>query len=85
MSIGLKTMVNEDYEPADNEEYVLDVLREGRANPKWIKEKTGLNDQQVNYALNQLRAAGWVRKVTKGLYELVTDPREDEHDDRTGI
>lgn len=56
---------------------VLDVLKEGRANPKWIKEKTGLNDQQVNYALNQLIAAGWVEKLTKGLYELRGDPRDD--------
>ena len=76
MSIGARQMVNEDYDPSDNEEYVIDVLKDGRANPKWIKEKTGLNDQQVNYALNQLIAAGWVRKVTKGLYEFVADPRD---------
>lgn len=69
--------MNEDYEPSDNEEYVLEVLREGRANPKHLKERTGLNDQQINYALNQLRAAGWVTKVTTGLYELVGDPRDE--------
>lgn len=69
--------MNEDYEPSSNEEYVLDVLREGRANPKLLKERTGLNDQQVNYALNQLRAAGWVNRITTGLYELAGDPRDD--------
>lgn len=76
-------MVNEDYEPGDNEEYILDVLKEGRdegepwgrANPLYLRERTGLNKQQVNYALNQLMAAGWVDKVTDGLYELVADPR----------
>lgn len=77
MSLHQQQMVNEEYEPSDNEEYVLDVLREGRANPKYIKDRTGLNGQQVDYALNKLIAAGWVRKVTKGLYELVVDPRED--------
>lgn len=67
--------MNEDYEPTDNEEYIIDVLEEGRATPKYLKERTGLNDQQINYALNQLQAAGWVTKVTKGLYELEADPR----------
>ena len=76
-------MVNEGYNPTDNEKYILDVLIEdrdkdkpwGRANPLYLREKTGLNKQQVNYALNQLTAAGWVKKITDGLYELVADPR----------
>ena len=79
-------MVNEDYEPSDNEENILELLKEGRdsgdpwgrANPLYLRERTGLNKQQINYALNQLMAAGWVEKVTDGLYELVTDPRENE-------
>lgn len=69
-------MVNEDYSPSEKEERVLACLKEGRVTPKLLKEKIDLNDQQVNYALNQLIAAGWVRKVTTGLYELVEDPRE---------
>jgi len=70
--------MNEDYTPSENEEYVLDVLKEGRATPHYLKERTGLNNQQVNYALNQLIAAGWVKKITTGLYELVDDPREED-------
>lgn len=78
-------MVNEGHNPTDNEEYILDVLIEdrdkdkpwGRANPLYLREQTGLNKQQVNYALNQLTAAGWVKKITDGLYELVADPRND--------
>lgn len=76
MTIAVQREMNEDYDPSDNEEYVLEVLQEGRATPRYIKERTGLNNQQVNYALNQLIAAGWVRKITTGLYELVADPRE---------
>jgi len=76
-------MVNEGYNPTDNEKYILDVLIEdrdkdkpwGRANPLYLREQTGLNKQQVNYALNQLTAAGWVKKITDGLYEIVADPR----------
>ena len=78
-------MVNEDYEPGENEDHILVVLKEGRergdpwgrANPLYLRERTGLNKQQVNYALNQLMAAGWVQKVTDGLYEFVTDPRNE--------
>ncbi len=68
--------VNEDYEPADSDEQVLEVLKEGRANPKWIREQTGLKKQRVNDALERLQTAGWVKKLTRGLYELVGDPRE---------
>ena len=71
-------MVHEGYEPTRNEEWVIDVLEEGRANPLHLKKRTGLNDQQINYALNQLIAAGWVEKIEKGLYELEVDPRDDE-------
>ena len=78
MSIQRRRMVNEDYEPTRNEEWVIDVLEEGRANPLYLKNRTGLNDQQVNYACNQLIAAGWVEKIEKGLYELQEDPRDGE-------
>jgi predicted HTH transcriptional regulator len=71
-----KKMVNEGYSPSEKEEHVLACLKEGRVTPKLLKEEFDLNDQQVNYALNQLIAAGWVQKVTTGLYELVEDPRE---------
>lgn len=77
MSAVKQERMNEDYEPSENEDDILQLLKEGRATPKLIKDNTNLNDQQVNYAMNKLQAAGWVRKVTKGLYELVDDPREE--------
>jgi DNA-binding IclR family transcriptional regulator len=77
-------MVNEKYSPGENEEAILSVLKKGRdtgnpwgrANPLFLREQTGLNKQQINYALNQLTAAGWVEKQTEGLYQLVEDPRD---------
>jgi len=72
--------LNEYYNTSDNEEAILDVLSDGRATPQYLKEETGLNNQQVNYALNQLMAAGWVRKITTGLYEYIGDPREEATD-----
>lgn len=69
-------MVNENYSPSDTEEDVLDVLRdERRANPYLIREQTGHGKGAVNTALTQLTSAGWVEKVTRGLYEFVEDPR----------
>lgn len=78
-------MVNEDYTPSENEKEILRILKEGRdsggpwgrANPLFLREETGLNKQQVNYSLNQLAAAGWITKLTEGLYEFVSDPRTD--------
>ena len=68
-------LVNRDYEPTDQDEQVLSVLGDGRANPLLLREETGLEKQRVNDSLQRLTSAGWVQKVTRGLYELVEDPR----------
>lgn len=68
--------VNEEYKPTENDEKVLEVLKGGRSNPLYIREESGLAKQRVNESLDRLRSAGWVRKVTRGLYELVDDPRD---------
>lgn len=72
--------MNREYEPTDQDEQVLSVLREGRANPLYIHEQTGLRKQRINDALQRLTSAGWVEKLTRGLYELVEDPRENSSD-----
>lgn len=70
--------VNENYEPDEHDEQVIEVLKEGRANPLHLREKTELRKQRVNDSLERLQSAGWVRKVTRGLYELAGDPREED-------
>lgn len=69
--------INENYRPSEREEKILAVLKEGRANPTHLHERTDERRQYINRALNNLMNAGWVRRVTKGLYELVEDPRDD--------
>lgn len=70
-------MVNPKFEPTAKEDNVLEVLKEEqRANPYLIREETELGKGDVNTALTRLTSAGWVRKVTRGLYEFVDDPRE---------
>ena len=79
-------MVNEAYEPTEREERVLALFQEGRGsdapwgrvNPLYVRERTELDKGQVEYALRNLRTAGWIRQVNQGgLYEFVADPREE--------
>ena len=81
------TMVNESYEPNDREEDVLKQFKEGRdsgdpwgrVNPLYLREHSDLDKGQVEYALRNLKNAGWVKQLNRGgLYELVEDPREVE-------
>jgi len=61
----------------ESDRKVLDVLSEGRATPRFLVEESGLSKQTVHNRLNVLAAAGHVQKISKGLYELVDDPRDD--------
>jgi hypothetical protein len=89
MATPLRAMtVNEDHQPGDAEDRVLDAMKhdvetygESRMTPGLIRERLEEIDnrtskQNVNYALGQLTAAGWVRKISDGLYEFVDDPRD---------
>lgn len=78
-------MVNKNYEPNEREEVVLELLKQGRdgnrpwgrVNPLFLREHSDLDKGQVEYALRNLRNAGWVTQLNRGgLYELVADPRE---------
>ena len=80
-------MVNKNYEPNDREESVLEQFKRGRnsdapwgrVNPLYIREHSELEKGQVEYALRNLKNAGWVKQLNNGgLYELVEDPRKNE-------
>ncbi len=55
---------------------VLAVMIEGRANPYLIREETDLDKGEVNTVLVRLGRAGYVRQVTRGLYEITENGRE---------
>jgi len=85
MSVFTDAMVNEEFEPDERQEIILDVLKEGRdeghpwgyANPKRLEERIDTRRQYINRALKGLVDAGWVEKVNRGLYRFVADPRDD--------
>ena len=85
MATTQSPMVNEHYSPSEGEEQVLALLKEGRndsdpwgrVTPLYVREETGIEKGNVEYYLRQLTTAGWVRRLTSGLYEFVEDPREE--------
>jgi DNA-binding transcriptional ArsR family regulator len=56
---------------------ILRELDEGRCTPSYLSEVTGESRQLISQRLRDLVMAGYVKKVHKGLYELVEDPRDD--------
>jgi hypothetical protein len=79
-------MVNRNYEPSDDEDKILDVFKDGRgeggpwgyATPRHLRETTEIKKGNVEYHLRQLTSAGWLKKVTRGFYRFVRDPREND-------
>lgn len=72
------TVVNEKFQPTPQQRTVLEVLKdEHRVNPLRVRDETGLEKQRVNDALGSLVDAGWARRVNRGLYEFIEDPRND--------
>ena len=75
-----KSMVNENYEPNQHEEKVLDFIADepcGRVTNRYVRENMRMAAERVDPALNNLEKAGWVKRLTRGFYELVEDPRDD--------
>ena len=71
-------MPNEDYAPNDHEKRVLDFMADepcGRVTNRYVREETGMASGRVDPALNNLERAGWIRRLTRGFYELVEDYR----------
>ena len=65
----------EDMDLDERDRAVLDVLADGRANPYLIREETGMSKGDVNTVLNRLGRAGYLRQVTRGLYEISDEGR----------
>lgn len=77
-------MVNPSYEPAPEEEEILELMLAGRdegepwghTTPAHVRESTSVEKGNESYHLRQLKSAGWIEKVARGFYRFVDDPRE---------
>jgi len=56
---------------------ILDELSNGRATPTYIREQTGIKRHRVNSCLSDMISTGWVEKISRGLYEITDDGREE--------
>jgi DNA-binding MarR family transcriptional regulator len=78
-------MVNEAYEPAEMEEEILDLLKNGRGTgdpwghttPAHLRNELDIKEGNESYHLRQLESAGWIEKVARGFYRFRADPREE--------
>lgn len=68
--MSTSSSINDQFRPTDRQREIIELLEEGRVNPRLIRENTDMSKQTIEYHLTQLRDAGWVTKVTRGLYEL---------------
>lgn len=72
-------MGNPDYEPDEYEEQILDFMRDepgGRVTNRHVRKQLDFPAERVDNSLNNLRKAGWVKRITRGFYEFRTDPRQ---------
>jgi len=77
-------MPNASYEPDAVGDAVMRVLRaEQRATPGLIRAETEFDRREINNALTDLVAAGWVSKRHRGLYDYEADPRVSEDTERS--
>lgn len=56
------------------DEAALEMLRKGRCTPAYIAEEQDYSRSNVRNRLDRLVEHGHVRRLHKGLYELVEDP-----------
>lgn len=79
--MNVQVMANRNFEPSEDCEKVLDILKDGRANPRLIINETDLKKSEIEYCLRRLTDAEWIDRPARGLYAFNVDPRGDETDE----
>ena len=64
----------------DTDAGILDLLRVGRVTPRYAARELDRQQPYINQRLKRLVEHEHVRRVDRGLYELVDDPRGDQED-----
>lgn len=65
---------NREYELDELEREIVAILKEEkRVNPLRLRKITGTRKQYVNEALQQLKKAGFVKRINTGLWEYIPE------------
>lgn len=81
-------MPNEQFEPNELQERILERLKDGRdegrpwgiTTPSIVGGELNEPRQYTSRELGSLEDAGWVKSIGNGVYEFVEDPRERNDD-----
>jgi len=66
---------------SDDAHDVLVILAEDRANPRFMREETGMSKGRTDSVLTELCKDGLARRKVQGLYEITDDGRGELTDD----
>ncbi len=61
----------------ETDKRVLDVLQDGRVTPQYVASQLDISRTYASERLKRLVEHGHVKRPAAGLYELVSDPREE--------
>lgn len=64
----------------DTDESILDLLSEGRVTPQFVSKQLDITRPYASQKLKRLVEHDHVVKVASGLYELRSDPRDNDSD-----
>lgn len=65
----------------DTDTRILAMLAEGRCTPRYLAGELGQGQPYISQRLKRLREHGHIKRVDRGLYELVDDPRDADGDE----
>lgn len=60
---------------------ILDELHRGRATPGYLSQQTNIEQTYINQRLRRLEEHGHVSNPSRGLWEVVDDPRREGDED----
>lgn len=72
----MSTQVLSSDQLTDTDDQILSMMQEGRVTAPFVAEEIGASQEYIRSRLRRLVEHDHARKVYKGLYELVNDPRE---------
>lgn len=65
----------------ETDEKILEILHEGRNVPANVAEELDFTRQYIQQRLRRLEEHGYIQNIGRGVYEIITDPRNADTDE----